>query len=65
MGVAKYLKSVNSKIQTIAVEPRECAILSTGKVATPIHKMEGCGYGVIPTHWDNKYADDVYSVTDK
>ena len=45
-GVGEYLKSQNSNIQVIAVEPASSPMLSEGKAGA--HKIQGIGAGFVP-----------------
>ena len=65
VGTSKYLKSVNSGIKCIAVEPEKAAILKTGKVDDPKHIIQGTAYGLIPPHWDEKLVYDFITVCDE
>ncbi|NQV76187.1 MAG: cysteine synthase family protein [Bacteroidetes bacterium] len=65
IGISKYLKSINSNIQCIVVEPKNAAILKTGKVEDPRHIIQGTAYGLIPPHWDETLVDDFILVTDE
>lgn len=64
LGTSQYLKEKNSKIQCIAVEPENAAILKTGKVLSSQHIIQGTGYGIVPPHWDKKWADSIITVAD-
>ncbi len=64
MGVSKCLKSKNSEIKCIAVEPENSAILKTGNIVNPQHIIQGTGYGLVPPHWDSKFADEIITVSD-
>ncbi len=59
-GVGRYLKSKNSKVKIVAVEPKSSAVLSTG-VAGP-HKIQGIGAGFVPEVLDTKIYDEVIAV---
>jgi len=65
IGTSKYLKSVNSNIKCIAVEPKKAAILKTGKVDDPKHIIQGTAYGLVPPHWDTNLVDDFITVNDQ
>ena len=65
IGTSKYLKSVNSNIKCISVEPEKAAILKTGKVDDPKHIIQGTAYGLIPPHWDTNLVDDFITVSDQ
>lgn len=64
LGTSKFLKSKNSKIRCIAVEPVNAAILKTGKVKNPKHIIQGTGYSLIPPQWDKDLADEIITVND-
>jgi cysteine synthase A len=64
MGTSKFLKSKNTNIKCIAVEPEKAAILKTGKVESAKHIIQGTGYSLRPPHWDNELADDIITVSD-
>jgi cysteine synthase A len=58
-GVTKVLWRHNPKVQIIAVEPSESAVLSGGK--TGAHHIEGIGIGYIPPLWDPKLVNEIMS----
>jgi len=64
LGTSKFLKSKNSKIRCIAVEPANAAILKTGIVKNPKHIIQGTGYSLIPPQWDKDLADEIITVND-
>lgn len=59
-GVGRYLKSQNSEIKIVAVEPASSAVLS-GKPAGP-HKLQGIGAGFIPEVLDTNIYDEIITV---
>ena len=59
-GTGKFLKSKNSAIKVVAVEPKTSAVLSTG-VAGP-HKIQGIGAGFVPEVLDTKVYDEIIPV---
>ncbi len=61
-GVGKYLKSQNSNIKIIAVEPASSAYLSNGKAGA--HGIQGIGAGFIPEVLDTSIYDEIITVTD-
>ncbi|MFA6011307.1 MAG: cysteine synthase A, partial [Desulfobacteraceae bacterium] len=61
-GVSQVLKSVNSNLKTIAVEPSASPILSGGKPGP--HKIQGIGAGFIPEALDRSVIDEVITVED-
>jgi cysteine synthase len=64
LGTSKFLKSKNTKIRCIAVEPVNAAIIKTGQVKNPKHIIQGTGYSLIPPQWDKDLADEIMTVTD-
>lgn len=64
LGTSKFLKSKNTKIRCIAVEPVNAAIIKTGRVKNPKHIIQGIGYSLIPPQWDKGLADEIMTVTD-
>lgn len=59
-GVAKNLKSKNSNIKAVAVEPEASQILA-GKTAGP-HKIQGIGANFIPKNFDAEIIDEILPV---
>ncbi|WP_029502669.1 cysteine synthase A [Lachnoclostridium phytofermentans] len=59
-GTGEYLKSQNSNVKVIAVEPTSSPILSKG-VAGP-HKIQGIGAGFIPDTLDTSVYDEIITV---
>ena len=62
-GVGEYLKSKNSNIKVVAVEPATSAVLSTG-VSGP-HKIQGIGAGFVPDVLNTKVYDEIVTVTNE
>ncbi len=60
MGCSQFLKSKNSKIKMVAVEPTESPVLSGGKPGP--HKIQGIGAGFIPKIVDKKWIDEIVQV---
>ncbi|MBU1089319.1 cysteine synthase A [Patescibacteria group bacterium] len=60
-GVGRFLKSQNSSIRIIAVEPAESAVLSGGICGN--HKIEGIGAGFIPKNFDSKVVDEIAQIS--
>ena len=60
-GVTKSLWKYNDRIQTIAVEPAESAVLS-GKPSGS-HKIEGIGIGFIPPLWQPELVNEILTVS--
>jgi cysteine synthase A len=61
-GVGEYLKSKNSSVKIIAVEPAASPVLSTGNAGP--HKIQGIGAGFIPDVLNTKIYDEVIPVFD-
>ncbi|HEV7366101.1 MAG TPA: pyridoxal-phosphate dependent enzyme, partial [Gemmatimonadales bacterium] len=59
-GVATVLKRHQPKIEFVAVEPAESAVLSGGSPGP--HKIEGVGIGYTPPLWDPALADKILEV---
>lgn len=64
VGIAKYLKEMNSNILCIAVEPAGCEVLSGKSITKPRHTIQGTSYGVVPPHWKKDLCDGYLAVDD-
>ena len=62
-GIAKTLKKFNPNIKSIAVEPKDSAVLS-GKPAG-LHKIQGIGAGFIPENCDTTLIDEIIQVSNE
>lgn len=60
-GNGKYLKSKNSNIEIVAVEPDTSAVMS-GEKPGP-HKLQGIGAGFIPKTLDTKVVDKIMKIS--
>lgn len=60
-GIGRYLKSKNPKIEIVAVEPAESAVLSGGNPGP--HRIQGIGAGFIPETYNGNVVDKIMSVT--
>lgn len=59
-GAGRYLKSKNSAIQVVAVEPKTSPVLSEG-FAGP-HQIQGIGAGFVPETLDTSVYDEVLPI---
>lgn len=62
-GVGRYLKSQNSAIQIVAVEPESSAVLSGNPPGS--HKIQGIGAGFVPAIVDRDVLDRIVAVPDE
>ena len=62
-GVGEYLKSKNSNIKIVAVEPSASPVLS-GSVAGP-HKIQGIGAGFVPEVLNTNVYDEIVTVSNE
>jgi cysteine synthase A len=60
-GVAEVLRRNKPDIRIIAVEPKESAVLSSGKSGA--HKIEGIGAGFVVPLWQPSIADEIATVS--
>jgi len=59
-GVGEYLKSKNSNVKIVAVEPAGSPVLSKG--TTGPHKIQGIGAGFVPDTLNIKIYDEIITV---
>lgn len=59
-GVGEYLKSKNSAVKIIAVEPFDSPILSEGRAGA--HKIQGIGAGFVPDTLNTSIYDEIIKV---
>ena len=60
-GTGKKLKEYNSSIKVFAVEPKESAVISTGKSGP--HKIQGIGAGFVTDIYNKDVVDEVITIT--
>ena len=59
-GVGEFLKSKNTNIKIVAVEPASSPVLSKG--TTGAHKIQGIGAGFVPTILNTKIYDEIITI---
>ena len=59
-GVGETLKSKNSDIKIVAIEPKDSPVLSGGKAGG--HKIQGIGAGFVPKVLNTKIIDEIVLV---
>jgi cysteine synthase A len=64
IGVARALKSRNSAIHCLAVEPEGAQTLAGNTTAATGHVLQGGGYAMIPPQWDPALSDGTVAVGD-
>ena len=62
-GCGEVLKSRNSSLKVIAVEPKSSPVLSGGSPAP--HKIQGIGAGFVPTVLNRKIIDEIILVSNE
>lgn len=62
-GIGEYLKSRNSNVKVVAVEPASSAFLSTGVAGT--HEIQGIGAGFVPDVLNTKVYDEIIPVSNE
>ena len=61
-GIAKALKSTNSELYVVAVEPKKSNVLNGGEKG--LHNIPGIGAGFVPPLYPKDLVDEVYDVED-
>lgn len=59
-GVGEFLKSQNSDVKIVAVEPATSPVLSKGEAGP--HKIQGIGAGFVPATLNTKIYDEVIAI---
>lgn len=62
-GVGAYLKSQNSNVKIVAVEPADSPVLSEGKAGP--HKIQGIGAGFVPETLNTDIYDEIITVANE
>ncbi len=62
-GVGEYLKSKNSDVKIVAVEPKDSPVLSEGRAGA--HKIQGIGAGFVPEVLNTKIYDEVLPISNE
>ena len=60
-GTGEYLKSKNSNIKIIGIEPSDSPVLSGGKAGA--HPLQGIGAGFVPDVLNTDVIDEIVTVT--
>ena len=68
-GTSRYLKSKNSKLTAVAVEPKDSPVITQALAGEPLtpapHKIQGIGAGFIPGNLDLSIVDEVELVSNE
>lgn len=59
-GVGEYLKSKNTNVKVVAMEPASSPVLSEGRAGA--HKIQGIGAGFVPDVLNTKVYDEILTV---
>lgn len=62
-GVGQFLKSKNSNVKVVAVEPASSPVLSKGTAGA--HKIQGIGAGFVPKVLDTDIYDEIIPVSNE
>ncbi len=62
-GVGEYLKSMNSHIRIVAVEPASSPLLSEGRSGA--HGLQGIGANFVPSNLNRALIDEIIPVTEQ
>ena len=62
-GTGRYLKSMNSAVKVVGMEPAGSPVLSGGKAGS--HGLQGIGAGFVPAVLDVNVMDEVVTVTEE
>ena len=57
-GVGEYLKSQNSSVKVVALEPKDSPVLSEGRAGA--HKIQGIGAGFVPDVLNTEVYDEIF-----
>ncbi|MDC7278563.1 cysteine synthase A [Butyrivibrio fibrisolvens] len=57
-GVGEYLKSQNSNVKVVALEPKDSPVLSEGRAGA--HKIQGIGAGFVPDVLNTEVYDEIF-----
>lgn len=64
VGTVRRLKHHNPAIRAYVVEPAGAPVLAGRPVTDPRHKIQGAGYGAVPSLFESTLADGYLTVTD-
>lgn len=64
IGVARALKSRDSGVRSLAVEPEGAQTIAGKATTAPGHVLQGGGYAMIPPQWDPALCDGTIAIDD-
>ncbi len=65
VGIARALKSRDTVIRCLAVEPAGAQALAGKPIETPAHMLQGAGYAMVPPQWDDALCDGTIPIADE
>lgn len=65
VGVGKYLKQQNPRVQCYVIEPEGAEVIAGKEVTKPMHLLQGIGIGRVPDLFDHSLLDGTFAVSDE